>query len=951
MFKRIINNIKDFVNEHILSRTLVLVITILAIFAIITSRLFVLQIVEGANYLENFTLTIKREITIAGTRGKIYDRNGELLAYNELSYDVTIEDNGTYSTRKEKNEAINKTISDLIDIVEKNGDKVVSDFNIGVDEGGNYKFLVDGTKLLRFLADIFGHKYTDDLKYNEDLGYDEAKASAKDVVKYLSSSAIYGISDKYDKVKTIKIITVRFALAQNAYQKYISTTVANQVSDATVAAVMEHIDELVGVNIEENTIRKYNDSVCLSSILGYTGVISDEEMEKLNKDEKKYDSTDIVGKAGIEQVMDSYLQGSKGSETLYVDNVGKVIKEADFVPSSSGNDVYLTIDKDLQAKVYKMIEEQLAGIICSKLINVKNYNVENVAKASEIKIPMDDVYFALINNNIIDINHFTANDASENEKAILSAYEVAKAAAVSNLTGIINDSSGSKPYNTYTKEIQAYCDYIQTSLNAAGVIVTSNFKDDETFDKWTKGNISLYEFLSYAISSGNLDSTQIETSVKYSDSAEVYQSLVEYITKHIFESDGFSKIVYDYMIKNDAISDSQLCLILFDQGIIQDTGSEAESLSNGSVSAYNFMYNKIKTLVITPAMLALDPCSASCVVTDVNSGEVLAMVSYPGYDNNRLANTVDANYYSALTKDKSLPLFNHATQEKTAPGSTYKMITATAGLTEGYVTTGTTFTCTGIFNAISPPAKCWKYPSAHGALNVSQAIQHSCNYYFNELGYMFGQSNGSYDSDLGLSVLKKYASMYGLNAKSGVEIPESDPEISDKDSVRSAIGQGSNNYTTVQLARYVTTVANSGTCYNLSLLDKVTDSEGNTIEDFTPAVYNTLDEVNASTWDAIHTGMHAVIGDLDAFKNTTTDAAGKTGTAEEVSTRGNHALFVSYAPYDSPQIALATRIPYGYSSGNAAEIGSEVIRYYFKEEGYENIIDGMANSSGQVVGD
>ena len=102
------------------------------------------------------------------------------------------------------------------------------------------------------------------------------------------------------------------------------------------------------------------------------------------------------------------------------------------------------------------------------------------------------------------------------------------------------------------------------------------------------------------------------------------------------------------------------------------------------------------------------------------------------------------------------------------------------------------------------------------------------------MGYRLGCENGIYDSELGLSKLYKYADMYGLSDKSGIEIAEAEPEVSDMDSVRSAIGQGTNNYTTVGLARYVNTIANSGTCYNLSLIDKVTDSGGDVIEDFTP---------------------------------------------------------------------------------------------------------------------
>ena len=203
------------------------------------------------------------------------------------------------------------------------------------------------------------------------------------------------------------------------------------------------------------------------------------------------------------------------------------------------------------------------------------------------------------------------------------------------------------------------------------------------------------------------------------------------------------------------------------------------------------------------------------VATDPNTGEVLACVSYPGYDNNRLANTMDSDYYSKLLTNQSRPFYNNATQEKTAPGSTYKPLSAIAGLTEG------------VYEKIEPNPKCWIYPSSHGNLNVSQGIQHSCNDFFYEVGYRLGLNNAGdskldsdtsdgkstqnyYSSERGIAKLQKYAEEFGLGDTSGMEIPESAPQISDDNSVLSAIGQGTNNYTTSQLARYITAVANEG---------------------------------------------------------------------------------------------------------------------------------------------
>lgn len=157
---------------------------------------------------------------------------------------------------------------------------------------------------------------------------------------------------------------MRYAMALNAYQQYIDTVLASDVSDETAAAIMENKDVLTGVDISEDSIRKYTDGMYFASIIGYTGQISQDEYDALDKDEKKkYSLSDIVGKAGIEQSMDNVLQGTKGEKTVYVDNLGRVTDTVSRKDPEAGNDVYLTIDKNLQESTYKLLEEKIAGIV------------------------------------------------------------------------------------------------------------------------------------------------------------------------------------------------------------------------------------------------------------------------------------------------------------------------------------------------------------------------------------------------------------------------------------------------------------------------------------------------------------------------------------------------------------------------------------------------------------
>ena len=158
---------------------------------------------------------------------------------------------------------------------------------------------------------------------------------------------------------------------------------ASDVSEETVAVVMENSRELEGVSIVEDTIRKYVDSIYFSQIIGYTGKVSQDELEELQGADngKNYDLNDTVGKLGIEKSMESELQGTKGSETIFVDNVGKVTDTIDYVEPVAGNDVYLTIDKDLQIAVYKILEERLAGILCTNIINAKEFDTSEVSSS------------------------------------------------------------------------------------------------------------------------------------------------------------------------------------------------------------------------------------------------------------------------------------------------------------------------------------------------------------------------------------------------------------------------------------------------------------------------------------------------------------------------------------------------------------------------------------------
>lgn len=944
------DDLKDSILNFVTSRVFVLLIVFLAFFGILLARIFYLQIIKGEEYAEDFTMQIRKEVDIPSTRGRIFDRDGEVLADNVLSYSVTIEDSDQSSSQKSK--TLNSTISRVIEIVESHGDSVVSDFGI-LYENGEYVYSQEGTALNRFKADVYGHSSIDELTP------EEYTSTAGEMMEYLCGEKRYNIPmEDYTPEECLKLVTIRYAMWLNNYQRYVATTIAEDVCDETVAEITENLDSLQGVSIKQSSLRVYNDAEYFASIIGYIGKASQEELDALNEGGGSYKLNDIVGKAGIEQYMEAELQGTKGYQIIYVDNMGNVLEVEEEVQPESGNDVYLTIDRDLQVAVYDIIEQRLAGILVSKIRNMKEYTAGANGSASDIVIPIYDVYYALIDNHVIDASDFAREDASELEKSVYQRMQSRLDAMIGQIMAELQ-SDHPTAYRDLSREMKNYMSYIVSDvlMGSSGVLMSSAIdREDPTYLAWTQEEvISLKEYLEYAISMNWVDVSGLEVESSYLSSEEIYAVLLDYISTELANDVDFQNMLYKYLILDDVVSGKEICLLLYEQGVLEYDEETVGRLQNNTYSAYNFMIDKISSLEITPAQLALEPCSAGCVIVDPVTGDTLADVSYPGYDNNRLTNTMDSAYYAELNRDKSSPLYSRATQEQTAPGSTFKPVVAAAALEEGVTTPSETIHATGVFTEAYGSPTCWiynQYHGSHGSINMVEAIKVSCNYYFYEMGFRLGGGRTTgYSSDRALAVLAEYAGQFGLDATTGIEVPENEPHLSDTDGVRSSIGQGTHLFSVSQLARYAATIANRGTSYNLTLLNKLTDSEGNTIEEYSASVYNEMD-IADTTWNVIQEGMHQVALDTDAFEGLDLSIAGKTGTAQQSKSHPNHALFMGYAPYEDPQIAITIRIANGYTSANAATMAADIFKYYFGLAEEDEILTGTASqATTEVIND
>lgn len=939
--------------EYILSLFKSRIFPLILVFAILVgvliNRLFGLQIINGESYVKDLSSSIQKDMSVAATRGRIFDKNGVLLAYNDLAYAVRISDSGKYNNNAEKNEKLNASIDKTLDIIEAKGDTYSNDFPI-VYEDGQYVFNIKDNELLRFLRDIYGKRSISELsdeernvtaqelfrqlceKYDVVVASDSSKNQAtvlSSTVSFLKSQGYMVEAAGFSVDHALMIVNLRRYMSANSYNRYISFTIANEVSDETVAAILESSDDLTGVTVEEQYIRRYVDSVYCSQILGYTGTVSTSELETLGD---KYDSNDTVGKSGIEKSMESVLSGTKGERQVYVDTVGRITEVLGETDPETGNDVYLTIDINLQKNLYNAIEDRLVQILLTYMTSGDTkYSYTSNGSVDTVYILAKEVYFALIDNNIVSIKHI-AEQSTDTEAQVYSAFLSKQDSTMDWIRSELAD--GDTPYGKLSEEQQLYIWYVYTSLKDRGVFNTSNVDTtDDVYKDWTQADgTSLKELLTHGIAK-NWINLNVFSTEQYTSLQESYDALLDYIDGYLREDTSFYKKMYKYMINSGSISGRQVCMLLYEQGVLDmnSENSRYSALAAGSLGAYDFMTYAISNKIITPAQLALEPCSASAVVTNPKNGDIIAMVSYPSYDNNKLSGSVDAKYFNGLINDKASPMLNRATQSFTAPGSTYKPCTTIAGMDTGIISSGTTFYCSGSFDKVTPSPKCWRL-SGHGGEVAATAIRDSCNVFFYNVGYNLACSkNGNYNSTYGTTILQKYSDLLGLSTKAGVEIEESEPMASNTNSVASAIGQGNHKYSTLNLARYVTTIATSGTCYNLTLVDKITDSDGNLIEDNHADVDHQV-ELSSNIWSTVHEGMMLAGNSYSTIAKLGLKIAAKSGTAQENTNEPDHSLLVTYSPYDDPQICVSVCIQHGYSSTTSMDLTADVYKIYYGME-------------------
>lgn len=345
-----------------------------------------------------------------------------------------------------------------------------------------------------------------------------------------------------------------------------------------------------------------------------------------------------------------------------------------------------------------------------------------------------------------------------------------------------------------------------------------------------------------------------------------------------------------------------------------------------------------------------DAQAGSAVVMNVKTGEVLAMASYPDYDPSKFVGGISVNDWNEYNSNPNQPLVNKAMQVSYAPGSTFKMVSAIAALESGVTDPEEQINDVGIYNLGNMSWKCWYYTDyhvGHGWQNVSGAIKNSCNYYFYEVG-----------NRMGIEALNKYAKYFGLGSKTGIELRDeakgvlASKETKEKtgepwvpgDMLNAVIGQGLNEFTPLQMAKYISMLANGGHKIDVTIVKSIINADGTEVprEEIDEYVNKKLGlkpeeddgtTINPDYLNVVLEGMQSVTQEVggtayNIFKDFSISVGGKTGSAEAPGEKVN-AWFVGFAPFEDPEIAIVVMVENGGHGNYTAEVVRDIMSEYF----------------------
>ena len=930
------NRFQERIQEFSKNRIFILLCSIFILFMVLILRLFSLQIIHGEEYDQKLTTSILRKVNLPASRGAIYDRYGRPLAVNHVAYSIQIDDSAILDLSSHKS----KLVLDFAEYMKQKNTPLTDNLPISKTKPASFQFETV--------------KEEQDWKKGLDIPKNMLEASADEILAYYEKELNLSASLSEEEKRSI----ISF---------YISVNDRNLMVLSLLKILEENNETLV-------------DDLPITQQQPYSFLFDDNKGKELSwkntvnmtkEDLQAYDATQTI------YYLQDYFDIPK---ELPIDMVRKSIgiRYAMYLQRYYRYQP-VTISLDVSTKTLANVEEvnDIFPCIIVGTNSLRDYPLgKYFAHIVGYTRKMTDKNYEMYKDDVDEEGNkiYTMNDVV-GQSGIESLYERELNGKDGEMIVEV-DSIGRRMNTIESKNPVSGQDVFLTldaRLQKSAYDILENTLKDVIKRKLNGGETRLQELFSRMLADNSISIDKICNSVE-GEQFILYQKIVEqdpsFELKELTEEErkqgkanprDFALQVLTSAIDKGEISPRQLILVLIEQGKITADEQYLANIQNGVISPLQVINDKLDSGELTPGDTNLDPCTGSVVISRVDSGELLASVTYPSYDTNEFSNNFNNSYYiDLLHRASTTPLVNRPMSERKAPGSTFKMIPALAALELGLITPSSTIMDLGYFTKAGKPyPKCWIYGSSgatHRAVNVAHALEVSCNYFFYELAYRLGNSaNGT--TEQGISTLNEYMAAFGLNDKTGIEIGESAPMMAtpttkersirainpnatdsqvqwtDADSIRTYIGQSVNNYAPIHMTKYIATLANGGTRYKMHLVSKLVNPDGTTAQKVEETVENIL-ELQPQNLDIVYQGMLLVTsgqkGTLRTiFRDFPIQVAAKSGTAEEDKSRSSHSWFVCFAPYDDPQIAITVLLPYGEITGSpAAVIAREIIRDY-----------------------
>lgn len=921
-----------------ISRYTVLYIIAGLIFGAITFRLIYLQIFSYEDYKERANVTSTRFVAEKAPRGKIYDENGNILATNIQTYTIT------YTKTDDADKNFYTTMSQLFKILNESNEDIQDTLNLKLDENNNIYFEYkssdkdsQNSEELRFKKDRGINDYEKNIMFKdvEVLSDEQSAELDKKLLAYTPQDTFYYLVKSYDLIGLVdpdynskqkkamyadmsgeeltniivqngyslndirEYMLIKDAIKMQSFKGYRSVTIAGNIKKDTALIVYQKLNDLSGIDVSLSPIRYYPFNNLASSVLGYVSSINSSQEEKY--DLRGYDvSSDLIGISGIESAFEEQLKGTKGGTTVKVNSQGRVTQELFKLESYPGNDVHLTIDSNVQYAA----EQGLADAM-DKIRNTPNamdgYRFLNATRGALISVEVKTgrilslVSYPNFNPNLFAVpGQLTSEENKQYFNPDLETFgkqliqKMGLNKTVDDLFPIGSDGYRTDQYDLYPRP---FYNYATMSLSPPG----STFKPLTAVAGLESGAINPDTVIN---DRGKFDEHPETFGKSFAPAGLEAASGPTTLTRAIQQSINYYFYETSYR--------------MYEQKLNQGD-SKIDALD--SIAKYAWQFG-----------LGVDPNSKEKGTTGIEIGEKFGQTyNFKSWKENTIAyakfNLVDALEKGDYNGKTFIPFDIRALDDDNDQVKNSKKAIKDK-----------------VADSLNKVGVDDSSMMSHDnfAKDVKKDIQNIMEYsdeYKNRIAEA-EQSGKTVNLETQASIIAEVIAQFTINDQPGeIKSPAS--------LVYASIGQGMDNFTPLQLVSYISTLANGGTRYKLHLVDKITDNDGNVVQEFKPEVLNTV-SMSKSTQDAVKEGMKAVNNTQEgtaatAFSGFPIQTAGKTGTADfatDQKTKGRspYATYVSYAPADDPQIAVVAVVFDGGHGGSIASAIRAVYEAYFKDE-------------------